>query len=352
MRTLPCIARHPRRRPLHRALALLVLVSGWAWAEEWVPEREVDTVRANYNAANYADTLKRAQEVLDGAKLTDEQRIELLKYAGLAAFTLGDRVNSEKLFLRLLQLNPDYVLDPFAVAPSVIKHFDEIRKKNSDGLSLIRKQLAMKEAEAKREAELKEAEAKRKAEEERHRLEAMAPKVIERSIEKRSFIMNFLPFGVGQFQQKRTGWGVTFATAEGALAVTSVVAFVAIERMFESYSIELENVLTQTGKFTAKGRGIPVSRQAEAKAWNIVKWSTGIAFYVVWIAGVIDALLNHQDEVVSVTEKKAGLVTLLEGEGNPANPGGVGVGREPARAPKLMLFPTTGGFGAGLTVDF
>ena len=34
-----------------------------------------------------------------------------------------------------------------------------------------------------------------------------------RTIEKRSMLVNFIPFGAGQFQQGRTGWGVVVNTS-------------------------------------------------------------------------------------------------------------------------------------------
>ncbi|MBX7114717.1 MAG: hypothetical protein K1X64_10360 [Myxococcaceae bacterium] len=327
-----------------------LLCSAPVHAEVLLPEREVETVRANYNASNYPECLKRAQEALRSNNLSDEQRVEIAKYAGLSASNLGDKALAEKYFLQLLQLNPDYVLDPFAVAPPVIKDFEDLRKKNGDALSLVRKQLALKAAEAQREAEKKKAEEKKRAEEELNRLRVAATEVTVRTVEQRSFLVNFVPFGAGQFQQRRYGWGVAFASAEGALAITSIVAFFAIESMFESQTVTLTNRFTADGTFGFEVRRIPKERQAEAKAWNVVKWSAGFAALAVGVAGIVDALVHHQDEVITVTREKPSFSAATP---DLANPGLTGrATQSSAPAAQLLLFPTTGGIGAGVTIDF
>lgn len=332
-----------------------LLSSATVHAEVLVPEREVETVRANYNASNYPECLKRAQEALRSANLSDEQRVEISKYAGLSASNLGDKGLADKYFLQLLQLNPDYVLDPFAVAPPVIKDFEELRKKNSDGLSLVRKQLALRAAEAQREAEKKKAEEKKRAEEELNRLRLAATEVTVRTVEKHSFLVNFVPLGAGQFQQRRYGWGIAFASAEALLTLTSMVAFFNIESMFEEHTEVLDNRLLEDGTIGQVNlivRRIPKERQAEAKTWNVVKMAAGIAALGVAVAGIIEAVIHHQDEVVTVTKEKPS--SLTERTPDLANPGLAGRATQRQQpAGQLLLFPTTGGgMGAGFSFDF
>ena len=83
-----------------------------------------------------------------------------------------------------------------------------------------------------------------------------------RTVEKRNFLVNFVPFGAGQFQQGRTSLGIVFAAGEGALAVTSIIAYFAYEGLFETGSVELDDVLTETGKAVITVRYIPTNRAA------------------------------------------------------------------------------------------
>jgi hypothetical protein len=101
-----------------------------------------------------------------------------------------------------------------------------------------------------------------------------------------------------------------------------------------------------------KVRRIPKTRQDEARVWDVVKWTTGIAFYVVWAAGIIDALVHHNAEVITVTHEKPGGPSSRR-ETDVANPGvALSRTRAPDAEPRLFLFPTTGGIGAGVAYEF
>src|SRR5689334_21090553 len=89
------------------------------------PDREIETVKFIYNAGNYTLARQRVQDALRLGNFTEPQRIEMLKFGGLSAFNLGDTKAAEEDFLALLKLNPDFVLDPFAVPPPAIKLFEE-----------------------------------------------------------------------------------------------------------------------------------------------------------------------------------------------------------------------------------
>lgn len=318
-----------------RALALsLVLAAAGALAQTVTPERELETVKLNYDNGNYQEALNRARNAMEVVNFNDAQRIELHKLAGLSAYNLGDPKGAEKHFFSLLQLNPDYVLDPFAVAPPAIRLFEDLKKRNADALNLIRQNLALRDAQTRREEE-----ERKRQEDERKRLEQLSRQITVRTVDHRSFVVNFIPFGAGQFQQGRTGVGIFLASFEGALAATSLVAYLAIEALFEPYTYSwTDRLYPVDGNFTATVRRIPPERRNEANVWRYVKLSTGIGFYAVWAAGIIDAILHHQDEVV--TEESKRIDEVLQ---KPA---------APKPGVSLNLFPTTGGLGAGLTVRF
>ena len=313
-------------------LLLIVLTALPAFAQV-VPEREVEIIQSLYDAGKYADAARRANESLPLANFSEPQRVHLLEIAALSAFNLNDLKGAQAAFLQLLRVNPDYILDPFAVPPPAIKVFEVVRKENADALNLVRQQIALRIDQNKRAAA--EAERQRLEQEERKRkMDLLTNEITVRTIEKRSMLVNFLPFGAGQFQQGRIGWGAAFAVSEGLMAVLSIVSYFAIESLFEKVDYVWTDRLTADGKpFVITVRQIPSSRHTERDVWTGLKYGTGIAFYALWAIGSGDAIWRHQEE--SVTEKK-----------EPLSPA------PKAPTARLNIYPTPGGLGAGVTIAF
>jgi tetratricopeptide (TPR) repeat protein len=314
-----------------KGVGLCVALFATAALAQMVPEREVEIIQSLYDAAKYAEAAKRATESLGLANFSDAQRVKLHEISGLSSFNLGDGKSAQAAFLQLLRINPDYILDPFAVPPPAIKLFDQVRRDNADALNLVRQQIALRADQEKRAREERERLA-REQEERRRRQEQLSGEIVVRTIEKRSMLINFIPFGAGQFQQGRIGWGAAFAISEGIAAILSIVSYFAIEALYEVEPLVLTGYLTEdeTGVITRNQRFIPERRVGEKNVWTALKFSTGIAFYALWALGAGDAVWRHQDEVI--TEK-----------------------REPiAKQPtaRLRIFPTNGGLGAGVTIGF
>jgi tetratricopeptide (TPR) repeat protein len=318
---------------------LSLLWSFAALAQAIVPDRELEIVRQNFNVGNYKEALIRATNAMEVSNFNEQQRAELHKYAGLSSFNLGNSAAAEKHFLSLLQLNPDYVLDPFAYPPPTIRLFEEVKRKNADTLNLIRQQIALREEQGRREG-LERDRARVLAEEQRRRLEELAKQVTVKTIEKRSFLLNLLPFGLGQFQQGRNGFGVFFAALEAVSALTSMISFVVIERLFidRTYTFE-DRLYPDDGRFSVKVRVIPQELKGTAEVLRTLKYASGATFYAAWAAGSVDALWHHRDEVVSVESKR------LEEVAAPISPS-----RD--EGPRLFLFPISGGVGAGFNLRF
>lgn len=315
---------------LSRVALLVLLLLAVPAPAQVVPDRELEIARALFEAGKYADALKRARDAMGMANFTDAQRVKLHEIAGVSAFNLGDTKGAQQHFLQLLQLNPDAILDPFAVPPPAIKLFEQVRKDNADALNLVRQQIALKLEQEKRAAAERERLAKEQ-EERRKRLDEMAKTVTTRTVTKHPFLINFVPFGAGQFEQGRIGWGIAFAASEAVTAVLSIVSYFAIESLYENYTYEIPGRLTADGSNVVKVtvRRIPPNRRGEFEAWRAIKLSSGIAFYALWGAGIGDAIWHHQGEVVSETKKE------------PALP-----------AARLEIFPTPGGIGAGVSIGF
>lgn len=295
-----------------------------------VPEREVEIIKSLYDAGKYAEVTARARESLTLVNYSDVQRLRLHELIALSEFNLGDGKAAAASFLQLLKLNPDYVLDPFAVAPPAIKLFEQVKKDNVEALNLVRQQFAIRADQEKRAEEERQ---RLEEEQERRRKEQalLTQEIVVRTVEKHSLLLNFVPFGAGQFAQGRVGWGVGFAVSEGIMAVLSIVSYFAIESLFEQRSIAIPGLLTADGKpFTITVREIPADRYTERDVWTGLKFGTGAAFYALWAAGIAEALFHHEDETVTETRVPA----------------------TPAPSASLKIIPLPGGAGAGLTIRF
>ena len=314
-----------------RTVLLVTLCVAAAARSQVSADREIDLCRQAYDLGKFGDALKRAQAAVELPAVTPEQQVVLHEVAGLSAFNLGDQKAAKSHFLELLKLDPDHELDPFAVAPVAIKAFEQVRKDNAQTVDLARQARALERERARREKEAK-AQAAREEEEERRRREELGRTQTIRTVEKRPLWVNFVPFGAGQFQQGRTGWGVTYALSEGLMALASVVAYFVIGSLFEQRTYVYRDRLTPEGAPipSATSWGIPPVLMERYQIWTVLKYSTGIAFYALWAVGAGDALWHHTPEVVTETRKRLA---------------------EPPKT-SLQLFPLPGGLGAGFTLVF
>ena len=320
-----------------RLLLLLGLLGPMASPAEEPEDAEVASLRSIYEYGRYAEVLERADLRIDQGQLTEAQLVELHKLAGLSAFHLHRTEDAARHLRALLRLEPDFNLDPFAVPPPAVDYLEGLRQQLGPELERVRQERRLRLEREKAEAERRESvEAERREserallEEQRRRLEALSRQVVVREVEKRSMLVNFMPFGAGQFQQGRTGLGTLFAASEGALAVTSIIAFFAYDSLVESQSVPVDDI---RGTRNVPVRYIPTERIPQAQAWTWLKWGSAGGFYAVFATGVIDALWHHQDQVVQ---------THIETLPPPT----------PAPRAHLNLYPTPGGAGAGFSLAF
>ena len=302
-----------------------------------VPEEdpEVVSLRHEFEHGKYEEVLQRAASRINRGSLTEQELIDLHKLAGLSAFYLKKMPQAETHLVALIQLDPDYSLDPFLVAPPAIHYFEKLRADHRGELEAIREQKRLRAERLRREAEDRE-RARREAEEQRRRLEQQV--TVER-VETRSYVVNFLPFGAGQFQQGRTGPGVIFAATEGVLAVTSIIAYFAYSAQIKERSTTVTGFVGNNGTYTFTERGIPADRWREANAWRITQYTAGGGFWLTYGIGVVDALIHHRDQVVTRT-------IVVE----PPAPAPTPVA--PERPPKARLVPAPNGVGAGVSLAF
>jgi tetratricopeptide (TPR) repeat protein len=308
------------------ALFLLgLLASGAASAQQEPQDPTVASLSASYEYGKYAEVLERAAERIDRGRLTEADLVTLHKLAGLSAFNLNRVEEAARHFRALLRLEPDFNLDPFMVPPPTVAYLDDLRRQMAAELDLVRQEQRLRQERERNEAERRDRE-RVTAEEQRRRLETLSRQVTVRQVEKRSFLVNFVPFGAGQFQQGRSSVGTLLAASEGALALTSVISFFAYEALYVTSSVEVDGV---RGPTRVSVRYVPTERKAQAETLQLFKWGSAIGFYAVYALGVTDSLLHHQDQVVQTSASST-----------------------PPPRVQLHLSPTSGGASAGLTLPF
>lgn len=315
------------------AILMLLLAPRVARAQDVPADTGIATLKSAFEFGQYAEVLTQAQARIDEGHLSDADLIQLHRLAGLSAFNLQKLDEAERHFSALLRLAPDFVLDPFVVPPPAIRFFENLKQKLSPELDRIRQERKLAE-QTRQESEAREKAAR--AEEERRRLEALANRVTVRTVEKRNFWVNFIPFGAGQFQQGRDTPAVALAVSEGVFAATSIISYFAYGALFEDRTVPGVPGVVESG--------IPANRQIEARNWRLLKIGSAIGFYVLWAGGVADALYHHQDEVVTTT--------TLPGTPLPAPTSGPVSRATPLLTPTANVWFDPHGGGASLTLHF
>ena len=291
-------------------------------------QADLAAVQSEFEFGHYREVLERAERRIDRGGIVEPSLVQWHKLAGLAAFNLKRTEPAQRHIAALLRIDPDFALDPFVYPPPAVAFVEKQRQALAPELDRIRAERRAAAAAAKRAAEERAALA-REAEEQRRQIEEMSRQVTVRTVEKRSFLVNFVPFGAGQFQQGRVAAGAGFAIAESLLAITSIVAYFAYGSLVDTRTAPPDPRFP--GAAPIVETGIPANREEEAKVWRALKIGAGLGFYGVWAAGVADAIIHHQDTVVT---------TRVESPPPPPPP------------PRARIGPGPGTVGAAITVNF
>jgi len=271
------------------ALLLVLFAASPAWADNASSPERV-SIRGDYELGRFEQALARARERLSLRDLPEPEQLELNQLAGLSAFNLGQQADAERHLAAVLRIDPDHALDPFQVPPPAIQLFERLRKELAPTLDTLRYEKKLRAERIQREAE---AQAAAEAEASRKEAEDRATAAARRAMEGRNFLVNFVPFGAGQFQQGRNRAGMAFAATEVALGAASAFGYWRYASLFTTRTVTLDNRQAPGERYTLTERGIPADRAAEADAWRWLQLGAGAAFYAAWAAGAVDAVLHH-----------------------------------------------------------
>lgn len=194
---------------------------------------------------------------------------------------------------KLLQLRPDLRFDPLLEAPELVDLLERVRREQESELAALE-------------------EKRRRDDEEQQRLLEMVrrgPTVVERTVVRNSYLLNFVPFGAGQFQNGQPRKGRAFLISEAALAGLSVGMFVA---NFATYGAREEVPCVPLAARPGGAQGgcpsglVEDPRNRErSRLMTKVQLASGVAFFAVAAWGIADALIHHRPEVTLETTRPA-----------------------------------------------
>ncbi|MBM4387386.1 MAG: hypothetical protein FJ088_06570 [Deltaproteobacteria bacterium] len=243
--------------------ALFLILPGRVFAQE-----EEGFILAE-NTFRFGD-YKKAAEMLENLlfvekKLADPEKvIKAQEYLAASYFFLGEDKKVEELFIAILTKSPEYKLDPFYYPPPLIGKFNGIRGRLIE-LGVI------KSGEEKKEVKKEEKK---------------PPVTVEKTIKKNYYMINFLPFGAGQFQNRQSAKGWISLSAQGAGLLANVGSYLTIELL-----------RGQDGKFSSENA-------AKAGTLRTVQYVSLGVFAAVFVWSVVDALVNYREEFVEIKEEQ------------------------------------------------
>lgn len=239
----------------------------------WADADTLKNAENTFEYGNYARSCELAESLLAAHQLTGERDlVAAYRIAGLSNFFLGRLAAARQQFVALLSVDPDYAMDPFLVPPAAVAFFDGVKRDNESLLAPIReRRKAM--AEQQRLAD----EARRRLMEENlmHQFEPNQPTLVK-TVSVHPWAANFVPFGVGQFQEDRAGMGVLFAG-------TQLIGLGAAAGCFA----KIESLRDPHGLFAQADYGT-------AKNLATAKWAGLGLFMASAVLGIADSIWNYQ----------------------------------------------------------
>jgi tetratricopeptide (TPR) repeat protein len=242
--------------------AVLVVIAAAAAAATEArasPSQDLDHARQSFRQHDYDAAMKLATFLLypDEKLALPVDLVEAHVILGASNFETGHRAEAKTEFEKALQIQPDKSLTDLLFSEGAIRLFDQTKTDI--------------EARAERDAQL------RKLADERERIRKYKESLVV--VERRSFGVNFVPFGAGQLQNKQQVRGVLFAAGEGLTGGISVGVF-----------------LYLAGKYGLDAQ-VPVLEGPGVRRLQQIEIGTGIAFFAIYAWGVVDSLWHYKPRV-------------------------------------------------------
>ena len=291
---------------------------------------DISSIQEDYQFGKYRVALERANARIDQGSLAEPELLELHRMAAISAFNLTFREQAQRHFDALLRLDPDFALDPFSVPPPTVEFFEGIRRRLGPEAARLRSARSERHDRAKRDADLR-AQVEKDAELTERRAAEVASLVRPSP---RSLLVNFIPFGAGQFQEGRVGFGAGFAVGEGLLGGASILSFLVYNSFLKTETVQ--GISAGRQGETVTRRGIPPDKATVAGRWQSVQVWSGVGFYLLYATGIVEALVHYGDANAE----------------SPAGRGSRKAGIPPPLKPRAHLQLLPSGAGVGVSMQF
>ena len=248
-----------------------------------MPNEDLQRGKNAYDRGEFARAVEIVQPLLypEMHLQTEGQIVLAHRILGVSYLFEKDQASATHEFRKLLQLVPDYRFDPLLDPPEVVDFFNSVLKGY--------------------EAELGDLEARRKAMEQARQRDKeecdkvrAGPTVIEKRVGRNSFTLNFIPFGVGQFQNGHRKKGWAFLLSESVLGAVSIGAFATNLAVFGfrpqrpcSYD---------PGSAACPANAIDHRDENRSRFLTKVQIASGAMFFAAAIWGVIDSIYFFEPE--------------------------------------------------------
>lgn len=222
----------------------------------------------DFEFGEHATAEKKLFGLLNPIQLPSAEDVILARqYLGACYFLLDQRPKAESEFSKILVLDPEHKLDPQVFSPALVQFFEEVR---------VRTGVAMKKGleDEKKPPLVEEPKPKPKVHSE---LDLSPPR-------KPPLGLAFVPFGVGQFNNRQALKGALFLTVEGGLFATAIGSFVS----FNGLGTTLPD-----GSFQVS----PADKETAATLQSVYL-ATFYAGLGVLAIGVIEALISYPGDGV------------------------------------------------------
>ena len=255
-------------------------------APQAVPSPTADEIRRGKNSFDRGE-YGRAIEILQPLlypeiRLESEgQIVEAYRMLGVAELFQGHSEAAAQEFRKLLQVRPTYRFDPLLDPPQVVDLFNGVLHAHEAEVTTL-------------EAKQQEAAVARQREREQCEKLRAGPTVVEKRFGRSSFLVNFVPFGAGQFQNGQRGKGWAFLVAEAALAAAAVVAF---STNFALYGARPKRTCRfDTGPTPCPPEYIDHTDENRSRWLLRTQVASGAAFFLAVAWGIGDALYYYRPE--------------------------------------------------------
>ncbi len=248
-------------RPIIILLNILLISSVYS------QDLTIEKLQKEYMAFNYENVIKLAGEMLSQKKFSSDQLIQIYQMKGIAYFSLGDEESAKESFIKLLEEDSNYSMNPNQISPKIISFFNETKvnfqaeieqdKPLIDSLKIVRENLTA-----------------------------------EYMNYKSAVVKNLILPGWGQFQLGNSTKGIIYSVLSVA-SVASTIALIVDTNKKENAYLNENNKSLIVGKYD--------QYNSSFKTRNLLIATTAL----IWIASQVD-ILFFSNEYVGNTRSFSG----------------------------------------------